>query len=151
MNRALCARPVRRRLLALCAGLALGASAAAPAHATPETLKRAVSNIVGAPFDVLLAPIVGTQIVVNNLQDIDDSLGVRIAYPLPGVVWKTAETIGVGVIRCITGLIELVPGLILLFSDTDLDPLLAPAEDADAMVDIETPVLYIRFGLYYTG
>jgi hypothetical protein len=59
--------------------------------------------------------------------------------------------IGAGAIREIAGLLELVPGLGLLFFDADLDPLFGPVERNDALVDLETPPLNIKFGVNYVG
>lgn len=129
--------------------LAVALVAAAPAGASPETLKRSVSNILFGPLDVVFAPVVGSRTVYHNIQDIDDSMGVRIAYVVPGVAWNTTLEAGSGIIRCFTGLIEFLPGLGLLFFDADLDPLFSPVERSDALVDEETPVLPIKFGVVY--
>lgn len=144
-------RPVPRipglaaALLALLAGLA----AAPPAEASPETLKRSVSNILFGPLDVVFAPVVGSRTVYHNIQDIDDSMGVRIAYVIPGVVWNTTLQAGSGIIRVFTGLLEFVPGLGLLPFEADLDPLFSPVEKSDALVDEDTPVLNVKFGVTY--
>jgi hypothetical protein len=136
---------------ALLAGLGAALLLAAPAQASPETLKRSLGNILFAPLDVALAPVVGAKTVYDGVRFIDDSLGVRIFYPIPGVIWNTGIVAGIGVIREMTGLIELIPGLLLFFSKDDLDPLLDPAESADALVEIENDFLPIRFGLLYTA
>jgi hypothetical protein len=125
--------------------------AAPPASATPDTLKRSMGNILFAPFDVVLSPVVAGRIVYTNMRDIDDSQWVRIVYPLPGYVWTTGLQIGASVLREITGLIELLPGLGLVFFEADLDPLYAPVERGEALVDVETPVLNIKFGMNYTS
>jgi hypothetical protein len=141
----------RRGRAALLAGLGAALLAAAPAQATPETLKRSISNILFGPFDVALAPVVAAKTVYDGVRFIDDSLAVRLFYPVPGVIWNTGIVAGVGVIREMTGLLELIPGLLLFFSKDDLDPLLAPAEDSDALVEIENDFLPIRFGVLYTA
>jgi hypothetical protein len=123
--------------------------AASPAQASPETLKRSVGNIIFGPVDIVFSPVVGSQTVYHNIQDIDDSMWVRVVYLAPGVVWNTTLEMGSGIIRCMTGLIEFVPGLGLLFFDADLDPLFSPVEKADALVDEETPVLNVKFGINY--
>jgi hypothetical protein len=136
-------------ILGALAALLVGLVTAFPAHASPETLKRSVSNIIFGPFDIVFSPVVGSQTVYRNIQDIDDSMWVRVVYVVPGVVWNTTLTMGSGIIRCMTGLIEFVPGLGLLPFDADLDVLFAPAEKADALVDEDTPVLNIKFGVNY--
>jgi hypothetical protein len=140
------------RVSCACVSIAMFlAFTAAPASATPATLRRALSNIVCGPLDVALAPIVGPKMTVDNLRFIDDTPGVRAFWAVPGVVWNTGIEIGLGVIREMTGLLELGPGLLLFFSDSDLDPLLAPVEDSEALVDYETPILHFRFGMFYTA
>lgn len=136
-------------LAAALVALALGAGLAAPAAASPETLKRSVGNILFGPFDTAFSPVVGSQTVYRNIQDIDDSMWVRVAYVVPGVVWNTTLHAGCGIIRTMTGIIEFLPGLGLLFFETDLDVLFSPADKSDALVDVETPVLDIKFGVNY--
>lgn len=120
------------------------------AHATTDTLKRSVENITLFPLDVAMSPIVAGQTLYTNLRDIEDSTAVRIAYPLPGMVWLTAVQIGAGVLRGVTGVFELLPGLILLPLDADLDPLFDPADENEALIDYELPFYHVRFGINYT-
>jgi hypothetical protein len=141
-----------RRTPALAAALlalGLGLAAPLPAAASPETLKRSVSNMLFGPVDVVFSPVVGTQTVYRNIQDIDDSMWVRVVYLLPGVAWNITLEAGSGLIRCMTGVIEFLPGLGLLPFEADLDPIFAPAEKADALVDVDTPVLTVKFGVNY--
>jgi hypothetical protein len=139
-----------QRGFALAAAVAVPTLAgAAPAGASPETLKRSVGNILFGPFDIVCAPIVGSRTVYHNIQDIDDSMWVRVAYVLPGVAWNTTLQAGSGIIRTMTGLIELLPGIGLLPFEADLDPLFAPVEKSDALVDVDTPVLNFKFGVDY--
>jgi hypothetical protein len=131
------------------AALLVTLGAVSPAHASPDTLKRSVSNILFGPFDIVFSPVVGSQTVYRNIQDINDSMWVRVFYAVPGVAWNTTLVMGSGIIRCMTGLIEFVPGLGLLPFEADLDPLFSPVEKADALVDEDTPVLHIKFGVNY--
>ena len=133
------------------AALALAGAlvAAPPAGASPETLKRSMSNMLMGPLDIVFAPVVGSRTVYRNIQDIDDSMWVRVFYAVPGVAWNTTLQAGSGIIRCMTGVIELLPGLGLLFFEADLDPIFAPPEKADALVDRETPILNVKFGVDY--
>ena len=142
--------PVARRLAALALGIALSFPVAAPASASPETLKRSVGNLLMCPFDVAVAPIVAGFTIYRNLNDIEDSTAVRVFYPAPGYVWVGAVQIGAGVLRGVAGALELLPGLVLLPFETDLDPLFDPAIDNEALVDFETPVIDIKFGVDYT-
>ena len=135
--------------IASAAGLAL--AVASPAAASPETLKRSVGNILFAPLDILFAPISAGKILYTNMRDIDDSQWVRIIYPIPGFAWLTGVNIGGGVLREVTGLLELIPGIGLAFLEADLDPLMAPVERGEALVDVETDVLNVKFGMNYTA
>lgn len=130
--------------------LALGAGAPGSAKASPETLKRAVGNILLAPVDLVLQPFVVGQTIYKNMRDIDDSLGVRIAYPLPGYVFTLGVHTGACLIRELSGLLELLPGIGLAFFDADLDPLYDPVERADALVEEDTPVINFKVGINYT-
>jgi hypothetical protein len=142
-------RSARRGLVAAVALLALLTVAASPAAASPETIRRSVSNILFGPLDMVLAPIVGSRSVYNNLRDIDDTMGVRIFYAIPGVAWNIAFNMGGGVVRLFTGLLEFVPGLILIPFEADLDPLFAPPERADALIDEEYDLMSVKIGINY--
>jgi hypothetical protein len=149
--------PVRRSTRALAASLlALATSslplfAPTPASASPETLKRSAGNILFAPFDIAASPISAGKALYTNMQEVDDPRWVRIVFPIPGYVWILGVQIGGGALREIAGLLELVPGLGLLFFDADLDPLFDPAERNEALVDLETPPLKIKFGVNYVA
>lgn len=139
------------RVVALAVALPLLLLAAAPASASPETLKRAVSNALFGPADIALSPVMGPWTVYNGLRYQDDSPGVRWFYTVPGVIWNFGVQAAAGCLRTVAGLLELGPGLGLFFFETDLDPIYAPAERADAWVDRDTPVLYVKLGLDYVA
>jgi len=134
-------------LTLIVAMLALVAST--PASATPETLKRSLGNVLFAPLDIAASPVTAGKALYTNLREIDDARWKRIVFPIPGYLWILGVQIGGGAIREIAGLLELVPGLGLLFFDADLDPLFGPVERSDALVDLETPPLNIKFGVNY--
>lgn len=138
-----------RLATALLAG-ALALGLAAPASAGGETLKRSIENLTLWPLDVATAPVVGTKTVVDNMQSVDDTLPVRIAYPVPGVLWNTFVQAGAGVLRGFTGVFELVPGVVLLPFDSEMAPLFDPVEDQPALVNAEAPFYRMKFGVIYT-
>jgi hypothetical protein len=138
------------RALALLAAT-LVVFAPTPASATPETLKRSAGNILFAPFDIATSPITAGKALYKNMQEVDDARWKRIVFPIPGYVWLLGVQIGGGAIREIAGLLELVPGLGLLFFEPDLDPLFDPVERNEALVDVETPPLNIKFGVNYVA
>ncbi len=145
-----CPRRPRARAAALLAPAALTLLLAAPAAASPETLRRSVGNILWAPVDIVLAPLVSAKTIYSNMQDIDDTVGVKVVYTVPGFVWNCFVQFGGGIIREIAGLLELGPGLGLFFLEADLDPLYDPVERGEALVDIDTPPLAVKFGVNYT-
>ena len=144
--RSLLQRPRPMALFALL-GILLMAS---PAAATYETLRRSLGNILFAPFDMILSPVVATNTVYNNLRDVDDSLGVRVAYVPMGVCWNTGVQAMAAIVREISGLIEFVPGLIVLPLEADLDPIYAPVERGNALMEVDTAPLRLKIGVDYT-
>ena len=147
--------PVPRRLAArlalVGAVFALGFMISSPVSASPETLKRSVENLTQWPLDLVLSPVVAGQTVYTNLQDIDDSDAVRVAYTVPGFAWITFVQLGAACLRGVTGALELLPGIGLLFFETDLDPLYDPPVDNEALVNFENPVYTFKFGVSYTS
>ena len=139
---------LRRAALLLAAAASLS-SLAEPAHASPQTLRRSLGNILFAPFDLVLSPVVAARSIYNNLRSVDDSPAVRAFYVVPGFAWNTGVQGMAAVVREITGLIEFVPGLCVVFFEPDLAPLYAPVERGDALLDVETPPLRIKLGVDY--
>ncbi len=134
------------------------------AQASPETLRRALGNLIQAPIDVVLAPVVAGRTLVNNLRDIDDTPAVRVAYAVPGYFWLTGVQAGAAVLRGVSGALELIPGIFLLPFETDIDALYDPADRGAAMVEFVNPLAEddtakwiplvtwdVRFGITYTS
>jgi len=142
--------PRTRCLGLLATGAVILAGLAGPASASPETLKRSMSNLLMGPLDVAFSPYVAAKSVYTNLQNVDDTIGVRVAYAFPGYIWNMGVQIGAGTVRVLAGAIEFLPGLGLFFFDADLDPLFSPVEHSAALVDYDTPPLLVKFGITYT-
>jgi hypothetical protein len=140
---------LRRARSLFAAALALALLVSSPAGASPETLRRSFSNMLMSPLDLVCGPYVGMKSVIDNVQDIEDTTGVRVAYFLPGLVWHIGMQSFAVSFRALAGVLELVPGLVLLPFETDLDPIYALPERQDALVDYETPVLYFKFCINY--
>lgn len=138
------------RLALVGAVFALVFMISSPVSASPETLKRSIENLTLFPLDIALSPVVAGKTVYQNMRDIDDSTAVRIAYPVPGFLWVTFVQSFSSVLRGVTGAFELLPGIGLLPFDADLEPLFDPADENEALVDYETPVYNVRFGVNYT-
>lgn len=141
-----------RRFASVIAAISLFGFAAAPAAASPQTIKRSIENLTQWPLDVALSPVVAARDIIVNMQEIEDSLAVKIFYPVPGFVWNTMVQGGAGVLRGVTGAIEIVPGVLLLpFPDADIDPLFDPADENDGLVQWENGIYDVKFGISYTG
>ncbi len=141
--------PALRRRAAFMIASMLGLCLAGSAAASPETFKRGLGNLLFGPVDIALAPVVGTRAVYHNLTDIDDTLGVRVFYVVPGVIWNTFIQLGGGLVRTLSGGFEFVPGLFLIPFEADLDPIYAPVDRADALVDEELTLIHLKFGVNY--
>ena len=167
-TRTLALRHLARSCVVALASCALLLGSAPAAKASPETLKRAFANIIQGPLDILLSPIVAGKTLVTNLQDIEDTTAVRVAYTVPGYIWLVGMEVGGGLLRFVSGGLELLPGIFLLPFDTDIDELFDPASRAEAMFDFENPlneepewlqymvpiypfIVNYRFGLSYTS
>ena len=156
-------RPITRLFAALAVSSLL-ALAPVAASASPETLRRALGNLIQAPLDIALAPVVAARTLVGNLRDVDDTMPVKVVYAAPGYVWLAGLQVGAGALRGIAGGLELLPGLLLLPLETDLDPLYDPADRGGALFELENPLAEnsvarwvplitwnVRFGVTYTS
>jgi len=144
----------RRALPTLLVAGALTAAIAVPgtASAGAETLKRAMGNMLQAPFDLALAPVTAGLVEYRTIRASDDILATKVAYALPGYVYLTGLHAGGSALRAVSGIIELVPGMAMLFTDSELEPMYDPAEKSGAMIlDRQTPLMEIRLGIDYTG
>ena len=139
-----------RLLAAASLTAALLALAVAPAGASPKTLKRSIENMTQAPLDVAAAPVVAGWTIYKNMREIGDSTAVRIVYPVPGFAWNTMVNIGAGVLRGVTGVIEFVPGIVLLPFEADLDPLFDPSIDQQGLVSWQNGIYDVNFAVDYT-
>jgi hypothetical protein len=108
------------RSLAL-AALLLVPSLAAPgsASASPDILRRSIENIVTAPLDVVLAPVNGW---------------------IAGYLGLTLMHVGTGVLRAVSGVAQLPPGIALFAFDTELPPRFDPFRQGSALVDWQNPL-----------
>jgi hypothetical protein len=142
------ARGGRTLLLALSIALL----AAAPAAATTAVLKRSFENMPQGLFDVLLSPYTSGAAIYNNMTTIEDTQAVRVGYAVPGYLWNVMCNFGGGVIRSMTGVMELPVGVFLLFSDAEMEPLFDPAEDNEAVLTWDTyeDIYRVKIGVNYT-
>jgi hypothetical protein len=123
-----------------------------PALAGAQTLKRSFGNIVQAPIDAVLSPITAGMVQYKNMTNIEDSRGVRWFYAVPGYFWLVALTAGASVLRVLAGALEFLPGLILLFTSAEMDPLFAPSDSGEGVIwDYPTTVMDFKLGIDYTA
>ncbi len=122
-----------------------------PSHATTDTLKRSAQNMLLFPLDLALSPYVSTKAVVNMWRESDDSTAVKIAYPVFGVAWAFGIEAGASLLRGVAGVIEFLPGLVLLPTDSDMKPIYELPEQQEALVDQELPFMNVRFGVDYVS
>jgi hypothetical protein len=134
------------------AATVLSIGLAAPAGATTDVLQRSFENMPQGLFDAVLSPYTAGRSIYNNMRTIQDTPGVRIAYVVPGYAWNVMCNFGGGLIRSLTGVMELPTGLVLLFSDAEMEPLFDPVEDNEAVVlfDQFEDVYRVKFGVNYT-
>lgn len=121
------------------------------AQASTKTLARSVSNIFFAPLDILLSPVTAGKGQVEKMTEVEDTMGVRIAYALPGYIWYTGVIIGAGTIRGLTGLIQFIPAVVLLPFETDMDEMMDPVDRAPALVEIDSELFPVKFGIDFTS
>ena len=126
---------------------------AAPAGATTDVIQRSFENMPQGLVDVLLSPYTSGRAVYNNLNNVEDTTGVRVAYTVPGYAWNVMCNVGGGLIRTLTGVLELPTGLFLLFSDAEMEPLFDPVEDAEAVLvyDQFEDTYRVKVGVNYAG
>jgi hypothetical protein len=130
--------------------LAAVALLAGPVSATPATLKRSVENLTQWPLDAAASPVTSGVSIYRNMQSVGDSTAVRIAYPVPGFAWNLMVNLGASVLRGVTGVIEFLPGIVLLFTEADMEPLFDPPAENDGLVKFENGIYDVNFGVDYT-
>ena len=134
------------------AAVGIGLGTAGPALATTDVIQRSFENMPQGLVDSVLSPYTAGRTIYNNMTTIQDTPGVRVAYLLPGYAWNVMCNFGGGLIRALTGVIELPTGLVLLFSDAEMEPLFDPVEDNEALITYdEYEDLYrVKLGVDYT-
>jgi hypothetical protein len=143
---------MRSKLGSWLAAALLSIGLAGPAAATTDVIQRSFENMPQGLFDAALSPYTSARSIYNNMRSIQDTPGVRVAYLVPGYAWNVMCNFGGGLIRTLTGVLELPTGLVLLFSDAEMDPLFDPVEDNDAVFvyDAFEDTYRVKVGVEYT-
>ena len=139
-----------RRFVSL-AGLVALLLAATPgtSHAGPKTLARAGQNLLFFPLDIALSPFVSAKITWDSWRSSEDTKAVKYGYALFAPFWNFSIQAGASVIRGVAGALELLPGLVLLPFDADMNPLYELPESQPAWVDTGNDHFKVRFGVNY--
>ena len=114
-----------------------------------RTLVRSLQNLILFPFDVALSPIVGGKAIWEKWRDSDDTTAVKWGYAPFAPIWGISVQAGASVLRGVSGALELLPGLVLLPFDAEMDPLYDLAETQPALVDQEAGPVKFRLGVDY--
>jgi hypothetical protein len=134
--------PPRDVALAPCALALVMMVCLAPAQvrASPDTLRGALTNVVGAPFDVALAPVIGVERTREN-RGIGANRAQRAAWSFFGFFGQTGLQVLTGAARVTTGALQLVPGVLLFpFPGSDIPDHLDPFGTGEGMIDLENPL-----------
>ena len=140
---------VRNLLLAcvLAAGFVVWAPQDARADATQ--LCRAGANLVLAPFDALLGPIIAGKDEYYGLTEIDDPVALKAFGAIPGYILLNGLQLGGSMFREISALMELPIGMVTLFRDGPQPPLFRSQEEAWALFSEDYGKCPVRFGTSY--
>jgi hypothetical protein len=117
---------------ALAALVLVGSVALTPGEAKADAsqLCRAGSNLVLAPFDVLLGPYIAAKDEYYGLTEVDDPMGIKVAGAAPGYVLLLGMQLGGALFREIAGVFEIIPGVVTFFREGAQPPLYRSMEDA---------------------
>jgi hypothetical protein len=118
-------------------------------HAGAKTLARATQNLLFFPFDLALSPFVATKTTYENWKNSDDTKAVKYGYAIFAPIWGFGVQAGASVIRGVAGMLELLPGIVLLPFDGEMEPLYDLPETQPAWVDVGGEAFKMRFGVDY--
>lgn len=112
-----------------------------------ETLQRSLENITQPPLDLVLSGPNAVRRAVLNSQSDESPMPTKVIFAAPGVVLLTGVNVFGSVVRALAGVVELVPGLL----DAPMPPLFPTPRDGYSLVDHETSLYHIKFGVDYVG
>lgn len=110
------------------------------ASASPDTLRMALEDILLGAADIVVAPANGCIATARNLDEVSDNVFLQGLYSVPAALGLTTLQAVQGALRTATGIVELIPGIILFPFEADLDPDLNVFRRGDLMVDLENPL-----------
>jgi len=123
--------------LGIVGALVLGAGAA---HASPDTLRNALEDIVLGAADLGVSPVTAGLATAQNLDEMSDSWALQALYVVPGWLGMTFVHAGQATLRVAAGALELVPGVLLFpFPGVDV-PESFNVFRRDPIVDVQNPL-----------
>jgi hypothetical protein len=141
-------------MLGVIAMLVAGSLSAAPAAAQVATMRRAAENILMAPVDVVLTPVVVKNTVQSGLERANMPTALAIPTAGMGIIFSSMLQFVVTGARLTAGIIELPVGALIApvdaLTERDLStPVLFSTEGTEAVLRRETPGFDFVAGLYY--
>jgi hypothetical protein len=141
-------------MLGVIALLIAGGLSAAPAAAQVATMRRATENILMAPVDVVLTPVVVKNTVQAGLENANMPTALAVPTAGMGIILSSMLQLVVTGARLTSGLIELPVGALIApvdaLTERDLStPVLFSTEGTDAILREETGSFDFVAGLHY--
>ncbi len=118
------------------------------ARADPSQLCRAFSSITLAPTDILLAPYISGRDAIGALSEEGHPYKVWVSF-LPSYPVFIVIQVGGAVMRIVTGVFEISPGLVSLFTEDAGEPLFARQDEAPQIYRNELGPCPVRVGTSY--
>lgn len=139
----------RMAIAAFVCSLALAPSLS---QAGGQTLKRSVGNLTQFPLDMLLAPIQAGNRLNKNLKTEQDPMALKVVMIVPGWIFLTGNNVFGATMRAFAGVVELPPGLFLLFrKDAEMYPVFPITERGGALFNKDTKAFHFMMGIDYAG
>jgi len=143
-------RKTSPRALALALALAaLAAGAPSQARADAGQLCRAASNMVLAPADMILGPVIAGKDEYYGLTEIDDPMAMKVIGAVPGYILLLGLQTGGSIIREIAAVMEMPLGVVTLFREGEQPPLFRSQQDAWAWYSEDFGPCPVRFATSY--
>ena len=143
-------RKTSLRALALALALAaLAAGAPSQARADAGQLCRAASNMVLAPADMILGPVIAGKDEYYGLTEIDDPMAMKVIGAVPGYILLLGLQTGGSIIREIAAVMEMPLGVVTLFREGEQPPLFRSQQDAWAWYSEDFGPCPVRFATSY--
>ena len=119
------------------------------ARADAGQLCRSVANMVLAPSDMLLGPIVAGKDEYYGLTEIDDPVALKAAGAIPGYLLLLGLQTGGSIFRAIAGVMEFPLGVVTLFREGEQPPLFRSQQDAWAWYSEDFGPCPVHVGVSY--